>query len=158
MATVLGPKDAPKGSILGLNGVPVITCNELKPCDQYEHRNANYDVQGLNAAGVPTEEYCDIVSAELQAKSVCGCTQVCALVPDTVTADPGTALFTEEYANDGSDFPPLADAGAIFVGTVADSCGAAGLGRWDNVGPVPPTGFQYVNINVASANVAAAAA
>ena len=156
MPTINAPLGTEKGHIIGLNGLPYVLCDGDTPyCINEQLRPLSY----FDAAGTQVFDKCDATYVELGARNVCCGHYMNALVPDAVAALPaGSRVFTTEYANDGTAFPDLAAAGTIFVGTISGrGCGTP-LSRWDRTSKAAPAGYQYIEINVASANEAAAAA
>ena len=155
MTKLIIPVGTPEGAVVGVNGVPHVICAVQDPCANSIAPSGNYTY--LDANGNPTNVPCDAVSIEADAAHICGCTTVCTFVPAGVVTADHTPLFVDEYPNDGSPLLDLAAAGAIFVGNASpfNSCGG---GYYDNRPPTAPAGYVAVNLTVADANTALAAA
>lgn len=160
MTTAILPKGTQKGTIVGINGAPHYVCkSDVATCVDQQFRAPAYYIDGADLSTI-TEDICEATAVELPVGTTCCCGETMSvLVPEALAASaPGTAIYTEEYANDGTPLPDLADAGAILVGFVANVEACEGLSYWDKVAPEAPEGYAYLDINPVSANEALIAA
>ena len=146
--TIRVPVGTKKGAVVGINGIPYVLCQGDKDlCYDQQFRPRSY----VDASGDPTTDKCDAVAVDLNAATQC-CSGVHAVwLPNAIAGSAhGTALYVNEYANDGTAIPDLATSGPIYAGYIARSFDCNSPSPWDNLTPEAPTGYTRGYMHVAS--------